>query len=99
MADAAPVSSGHVRAMLTKHLDISERVINRMEITTRVNRVDRAETTIERSASGIALIGDPTAFDNMVIAALKHLPGFGGGVQISMGRTYTVEWTGICQPI
>jgi hypothetical protein len=97
MADAAPVSSRHVRIKLHNLAGIPERELDRIEITSRITKNDRAETTIERPKT--THFAEQKRWDNEMLRALRHLEGAESGVVMTMGRTFTVEWDGICRPI
>lgn len=97
MTDQAPVSSRHVRLKLQNLADIPERVIERMEIATEITKNDRARTTVERPRTT-----NPTEhaqWDKEIQQALHYLEGAENTIQLTMGRTFTIEWDGICRPI
>jgi hypothetical protein len=96
MRDQARVSSGHVRAMLTKHTEISEQVINKLEIVTEISRADRALTTVERPGGPY---NRQNSWDQAIQQALRKLPDADPAIVMTMGRAFTVEWAGICRPV
>jgi hypothetical protein len=101
MTDHAPESSRLVRLAILNRTDLPARVIDRLTISTArvARRTDlgfRAVTTVERSRLNAQ---EQEYYDPMIMHALKCLPGFGGTVTMTMGRTYEVEWDGVCAPI
>lgn len=98
MTDAAPVSSRHVRLKLHNLVNIPEIVIERLEITTAITAWDRAHTTVQRPDAGPRL-DLQEKWDAETLAALRYLEGADSSVVMTMGRTFEVEWDGVCRPI
>lgn len=103
MSDQAPVSSRHVKLKLMNLANIPERIIDDLEVTTEITRSDRARTTVQRPLVTMGMHNNPGEeqhrWDNEVLAALRYLEGFEGSIRMSMGRTFIVEWDGVCRPI
>lgn len=97
-ADQAPVSSRRVRAALIRQ-GITEEVVDAITVITVVDRHRRAVTTVERPGAGQLGPAIQQALDRDFAAAFQRLPGFSGSYTITMGRTFEVEWTGVCAPI
>lgn len=97
MDDAAPVSSRHVRIKLLRRADVPDRELDRIKITTRITKGDRAETSIERPLTSRR--DHQETWDREIQRALHELEGAGGSLQITMGRTFIIQWDGICRPI
>jgi hypothetical protein len=97
VTEQAPVSSRHVRIKLHNLVNIPEAIIDRLEIVTHITRNDRAETIVQRP--GTVRLDEQQQWDKEMLAALRYLEGQSGGIAMSMGRTFTVEWDGICRPI
>jgi hypothetical protein len=81
--------------------DLSRPILDKLEISTtkaarRTEPGFRAVTTVQRPR--LDRLAQEHC-DHMIQQALKRLPGFGGGITMTMGRTYEVEWDGICAPI
>jgi hypothetical protein len=98
MTDEAPKSSQHVRHMLIRHglPDLADR----LEIVTKVtdwSATVRAETTVQRPR--VTPFSAQAECDSAVQEILRKLPGADPGIVMSMGRTFTVTWTGICRPV
>lgn len=92
--DQAPVSSRHVRHALYRA--IPGVVVDKLEIVTEVSPKDRAVTTVQRP---VVQYADQHLYDDAVQKALRNLPNADPGIVMTMGRTFTVEWAGVCRPI
>ena len=92
--DQAPVSSRHVRHALYRA--IPGAVVDKLEIVTEISPKDRAVTTVQRP---VVQYVDQHLYDGAVQEALRSLPNADPGIIMTMGRTFTVEWAGICRPI
>lgn len=96
MIDAAPISSGHVRAHLVRNTSMNERVVFPLAIVTTVDRDDKAESVVQRPQS--QWIDLQQQWDTEIQEALRKLPGQTGNLIMTMGRTFTVTWDGIRLP-
>jgi hypothetical protein len=99
MADEAPKSSAHVRHMLIRH-GLPGDLADQLEIVTKVvgrPHAIRAETRVQRPK--VTPFSAQEGCDNDVQGILRKLPGADPGIVMSMGRTFTVTWTGICRPV
>lgn len=96
--DQAPVSSRRVRATLIRN-GVSEEVVDSIAVVTAVDRHRRAVTTVERFGAGQLGPAAQQEVDRAFARAFKALPGFNGSYTITMGRTFEVEWTGVCAPV
>jgi hypothetical protein len=99
MADEAPKSSQHVRHMLIRH-GLPGETADRLEIVTKVTgrpHAIRAETTVQRPK--VTPASAQAECDNDVQGILRKLPGADTAIRMTMGRTFTVEWAGICRPV
>lgn len=98
MTDQAPVSSRHVRLKLHNLANIPEATVERMEITTRITRDDRAETTVRMPRQPMPAVWD--RWHNEILQALRYLEGADQGIPFAgVGQTFEVVWDGICRPI
>jgi hypothetical protein len=98
MPDQAPKSSAHVRDMLARHG--LPNLADRLEIVTKVTgrpHAIRAVTTVQRPKATPA--STQSECDSVVQEILRKLPGADPGIVMSMGRTFTVTWAGICRPV
>lgn len=92
--DQAPVSSRHVRHALYRA--IPGTVVDKLEIITEVSPKDRAVTTVQRP---VVQYADQSECDRAVQSSLRALSDADSGIIMTMGKTFTVEWAGICRPI
>lgn len=99
MTDQAPVSSQHVRLKLHNLVNMPERVIEQMEITTTITKHDRAETTVRMPGNSRRDVWE--RWWSEILQVLRfHLEGADGAVPFAgVTQTFTVEWDGICRPI
>jgi hypothetical protein len=97
MSDEAPVSSRHVRIKLHNLANVPERELDRIEIVSRIIKNDRAETTVQRPLTSRR--DHQEMWDKEIMRALRYLEGADGNLHMTMGRTFTIEWDGICRPI
>lgn len=97
MTDQAPVSSRHVRIKLHSLANVPEQMLETIDITTEITKNDRARTTVQRPKTSRSDL--QYRWDYEMKQALLHLEGAVGLLQITMGRTFTIEWDGICRPI
>jgi hypothetical protein len=99
MPDEAPKSSAHVRHMLIWH-GLSGDLADRLEIVTTVaerSGTARAVTTVQRPK--VTPASSQAECDNDVQGILRRLPGADLAIVMTMGRTFTVTWAGICRPV
>ena len=102
-ADQAPRSSQRARLKILRHLpEAYEYHLDRMAVTTAVREMadgnHRAVTTVTRPCAG-GPDARRYAFDNVVLNALRELPGADGNITITVGHTYEVEWDGVRVPV
>jgi hypothetical protein len=99
MSDQAPQSSVHVWHMLIRH-GLPGEIADRLEIATEVTgrpHAIRAVTTVQRPK--VTPASAQAECDNEVQGILRKLPGADPAIRMTMGRTFTVEWAGICRPV
>jgi hypothetical protein len=99
--DQAPVSSQHVRIKLNNLANIPERVIGKMQIVTRVDRNDRASTTVHMPQEATSIPSDEwQLWWKEIHQALLYLEGADSGIPFAgVSQTFEVTWDGICRPI
>lgn len=95
--DQAPVSSSHVRVHLLRNTTLHEMAILPLSIVTTVTRDDKAETVVQRPHT--EWLDIQRQWDQEIMDALRRLSGQSGSLIMSMGRTFTVTWDGICRPV
>lgn len=95
MTDQAPISSQHVRHTLIR-AKLPGEICDRLEISTKVTPNRRAETTVQRPR---VVHAQQAEFDAEFQRVLRSLPDAESSIIMTMGRTFTVEWAGICAPI
>lgn len=95
MTDQAPVSSQHVRHALHK-ANLPGEICDQLEIVTQVTHFRRAETTVQRPKVAYS---QQAEFDAEFQRVLRSLPEADSSIIMTMGRTFTVEWAGVCAPI
>lgn len=98
VSDQAPKSSAHVRDMLIRHGlpgDIAD-----LEIATKVTgprHAIHAETYVQRPK--VTPVSAQIECDNEMQRILRKLPEAIHAIALIGGRTYIVEWRGICRPV
>jgi hypothetical protein len=98
MADEAPRSSQHVRHMLIRY-GLPGTLADQLEIVTKVTdrpHAIRAVTSVQRPK--VTPASAQAECDNEVQGILRKLPDVDPAIRMTMGRTFTVEWAGICRP-